>query len=190
MEREVSLLIFKVKGHISRSLDGYLGNFMWFKSNCWFELKIYMSGVCCYIQCCSCFCLGLTSLWNIWSHITMLVAVVLWPMCCHTEMPCCRHRTWHLALSQYTDMGLTCRCAIHWCGTPHWNTQLPTSMSTVRPDREILPRPSTHTSEPSTWCCHGGLQSEAQLKVPYQPGARFTKVRMNEFCSTNLLSVC
>ena len=32
MERERSLLIFK--GHISRSLDGYLGNFMWFKSNC------------------------------------------------------------------------------------------------------------------------------------------------------------
>ena len=54
MERERSLLIFKVKGHISRSLDGYLGNFMWFKSNCWFKLKIYMSGVCCYTQCCSC----------------------------------------------------------------------------------------------------------------------------------------
>ena len=57
MERGRSLLIFKVKGHISRSLDGYLGNFMWFKSNCWFKLKIYMSGVCCYTQCCSCCCL-------------------------------------------------------------------------------------------------------------------------------------
>ena len=34
MERGRSLLIFKVKGHISRSLDGYLGNFIWFKSNC------------------------------------------------------------------------------------------------------------------------------------------------------------
>ena len=55
MERGRSLLIFKVKGHISRSLDGYLGNFMWFKSNCWFKLKIYISGVCCYTQCCSCF---------------------------------------------------------------------------------------------------------------------------------------
>ena len=33
MERGRSLLIFKVKGHISGSLDGYLGNFMWFKSN-------------------------------------------------------------------------------------------------------------------------------------------------------------
>ena len=58
MERGRSLLIFKVKGHISRSLDGYLGNFMWFKSNCWFKLKIYMSGVCCYTQCCSCFFVG------------------------------------------------------------------------------------------------------------------------------------
>ena len=54
MERGRSLLIFKVRGHISRSLDGYLGNFMWFKSNCWFKLKIYMLGVCCYTQCCSC----------------------------------------------------------------------------------------------------------------------------------------
>ena len=31
----------------------------------------------------------LTSLLNIWGHTTrlLLVAVVLWPMCCHTEMP-------------------------------------------------------------------------------------------------------
>ena len=57
MERGRSLLIFKVKGHISRSLDGYLGNFMWFKTNYWFKLKIYMSSVCCYTQCCSCWLL-------------------------------------------------------------------------------------------------------------------------------------
>ena len=30
--------------------------------------------------------------------------------------------------SQYTDTGLTCRFASHWCGTSHWNTQLPISM--------------------------------------------------------------
>ena len=30
-------------------------------------------------------------------------------------------------------------------GTSHWNTQLPILMSRVRPDQEILPRPSTHT---------------------------------------------
>ena len=51
---------------------------------------------------------------------------------------------------QYTDTGPTCRCAIHWCGTSHRNTQLPILMSWVRPDREILPQPSTHTSERST----------------------------------------
>ena len=34
----------------------------------------------------------LTSLLNIWS---LLVSVVLWPMCCHTGMSCCRHMTWH-----------------------------------------------------------------------------------------------
>ena len=92
----------------------------------------------------------------------LLVAVVLWQICCHTGMPCRRHRTWHPTPSQYTDTGPTCRCAIHRCGTSHWNTQLPILMSWVRPDREILPRPSTHTRERSTWCCHGGQQSEAQ----------------------------
>ena len=65
-------------------------------------------------------------------------------MCCHTEMPCHRHRTGHPTPAQYTDIGLTCRCAIHLCGTSHWNTQLPILMSWVRPDREILHRPSTH----------------------------------------------
>ena len=35
-------------------------------------------------------------------------------------------------------------------------------MSWVRPDREILPQPSTRTSERSTeWCGYGGSQSEA-----------------------------
>ena len=89
-------------------------------------------------------------------------------MCCHTEMPCLRHRTRHPTLSQYTDTGPTCCCAIHWCGTSHWNTQLPILMSWVRPDREILPRPSTHTSERSTWCCHGGqnVGSSVESTVP------------------------
>ena len=55
----------------------------------------------------------------------------------------------HSTPSQYTDTWPTCRYAIHWCGTSHWNTQLPILMSWVRPDREILPRPSKHTSERS-----------------------------------------
>ena len=45
----------------------------------------------------------------------------------------------------YTDTGPTCRCAINWCGTPHYNTQLTILMIWVRRDRYILPRPSTHT---------------------------------------------
>ena len=49
--------------------------------------------------------------------------------------------TWHPTPSHYTDTGPTCRCAIHWCGTSHWNTQLPILMSWVRSDREILPPP-------------------------------------------------
>ena len=49
----------------------------------------------------------------------ILVVVALWPMCCHTGMPCRRRRTWHSILLQYTDTGPTCHCAIHWCGTSH-----------------------------------------------------------------------
>ena len=45
----------------------------------------------------------------------------------------------HFDTSQYTDTGPTCRCAIHWRGTSHWNTQLPILMTWVRPDHEILP---------------------------------------------------
>ena len=41
-------------------------------------------------------------------------------MCCHTGMPCSKHKAWHPTLSQYTDTGPTCHCAIHWCGTSHW----------------------------------------------------------------------
>ena len=81
------------------------------------------------------------------SRRCLLVAVISWPMCCYTEMPCGRDKTWHPTQLQYTGTGPTCRFAIHWCGTSHWNTQLPISIYWVRPDREILPRPSTHTSE-------------------------------------------
>ena len=80
----------------------------------------------------------------------LLVAVLLWPMCYHTRMPCRRHRTWHPTPSQYTDTGPTCRCAIHWCVTSHWNTQLPILMFWVRPDQEILLQPPIHTSKHST----------------------------------------
>ena len=66
-------------------------------------------------------------------------------MCCHTGLAYRRHRAWHPTPSQYTDTGSTCRCAIHWCGASHWNTQLPILMYWVRSDREILPRPSIHT---------------------------------------------
>ena len=111
-------------------------------------------------------CLGLASLWNIWGHITTVPTCssgTLTNVLPHwNAMPQTQDTTPHPTPSQYTDTGPTCRCAIHWCGTSHWNTQLPILMSWVRPDREILPRPSTHTSERSTWCCHGGQQLEAQ----------------------------
>ena len=94
----------------------------------------------------------------------LLVAVVFGPMCCHTGMPCRRHRTWHPNPSQYTDTGTTCRCAIHWCGTSHWKPQQPILMSWVRYDQEIIPPPSTRTSERSTlWCLFILLNPSFQL---------------------------
>ena len=42
-------------------------------------------------------------------------------MCCHTGMPCLRHKTWQPTPSEYSETWPTCGCAIHWCGTQHWN---------------------------------------------------------------------
>ena len=85
------------------------------------------------------FVLGLTSLWNIWGHIATLPAcisdtltnVLTHSYSQHTGMPCRRHRTWHPTPSQGTETGPTCRFAIHWCGTLHWNKQLPILYSDV-----------------------------------------------------------
>ena len=81
------------------------------------------------------------------SRLCPLVAVILWPMCRNTGMPCRRHRTRHPTPSQFTDTGPTSRCAIHWFGTSHWNTQVPNLMSWVWPDSVILRRPSTHSAK-------------------------------------------
>ena len=90
----------------------------------------------------------------------LALAVVLW----HRNV---MHRTWHPTPSRYTDTRPTCHCVFHWCGTSQWNTQLTNVMFWVRPDREILPKPSTHTpvKRSTLWCCYGGCQSEAQYKV-------------------------
>ena len=86
-------------------------------------------------------CLALMSLLNIWGHITTVPTSSSGTL---TNVLKHRHRTWHPIPSQYTDTGPTCHCAMHWCGTSHWNTQLPILMCLVRPDHEILPRPFTH----------------------------------------------
>ena len=62
------------------------------------------------------------------------------------------YMTRHPTPAQYADTGPTYHCAVHLCETSHWNTQLPILNSRVRPDQDILPRPSTHTSERSTLC--------------------------------------
>ena len=59
-------------------------------------------------------------------------------MCCHTGMPCRRHRTCHPTLSQYTDKGPTCHFDIHRCVKSHLNTQLPILKSWVRPGANSL----------------------------------------------------
>ena len=77
----------------------------------------------------------------------LLVAVVLWPMCCHTGMPCRRHRTRHPTPSQYTDTGPTCRCAIHWCETSHWNTAIYTHFNVLGETRPVNRSPTFHTHQ-------------------------------------------
>ena len=78
-------------------------------------------------------CLGLTSLLNIWGHIAKVPACssfTLTNVLPHRNvMPQTQDMTPH-PVTVY-DTRLTCRCAIHWCGTSHWNTQLPILMSWV-----------------------------------------------------------
>ena len=85
----------------------------------------------------------------------LLEAVSIWPLCCHIGMSCHRHRTWHPTPSHYTDTGPTCRCAIHWCVTPHWNKQLPILMTWVWTNRDTFPQSSTHKANARnilSWC--------------------------------------
>ena len=80
----------------------------------------------------------------------LFVAVVIWPMCCHTAIPFRRHSVWHpRPVTVYRHMADLSMCYLFTIDleTSHWNTQLPNCpMSCVRPDRETLPRPSAHTS--------------------------------------------
>ena len=96
----------------------------------------------------------------------LLVAVILWPMCCYTGIPCCRHRTWHPTR------------AIHWCGTTHWNTKLPILMSWVRPDRGILPNlPHTRThahTHASTHTANAKLYGAGMAVVSQKLGRKCT----------------
>ena len=129
-------------------------------------------------------CLGLTSLWNIWRYIAMvpICSSGTLTMCCHTGMPCPRHRTWHPTPWQKTDKGLTYHYANHWCGTSHWNTQLSILMSWVRPDREILPNLPNTPAKAQLWCCYGGRKSEARLKVYHA-----TESSTRDLCCANPL---
>ena len=113
----------------------------------------------------SCVCVGLDVALTpeVISRRCLVVAVVLWLMCCHTWTSWCRHRTWHPTLLQYIRhwTGLSLCYPLMWSVTlEHTTTRL---MSWVRPDLEILPWPSIHTSKHSIlWCCNGSSQSEAR----------------------------
>ena len=61
-------------------------------------------------------CWGLTSILNIWGQI---VAVVLWPMSSHIEMPCRRHRTWHPSVTVYRH-----KTGLSLCYPLIWNVKL------------------------------------------------------------------
>ena len=106
-------------------------------------------------------CLGLMSLLNIWGHIatvpTCSIGTLINVVPHMNSMPQTQDMTPHpVTLYRHrVDMAL--------CAT-HWNTQLPILKSWVRTDREILPRPSTHTSERISTICYqyGGSQSEAR----------------------------
>ena len=77
------------------------------------------------------------------SRRCLLVAVVLWPMCCHTEMPCRRHRTWHPTPSQYTDEFSLCY-PLMWNDTLEYTANHCNVLDKARPGN---PSPTFHTHQ-------------------------------------------
>ena len=67
-------------------------------------------------------CLAFKHQRRVTSRHSLLVAMVLWQkVLLHGKaMPQTQDIT--PTPSQYSDTGPTCRRAIHWCGTSHWNT--------------------------------------------------------------------
>ena len=115
-----------------------------------------------------CFVLGLTSLWNIWGHIT--------------TVPACSSGTFTNVLPHRNAMPQTQDTTPHpvtvyrhganlsLCYPSMWNVTLEytaTHFNVLGETRPGNPSPTfhTHTSERSTWCCHGGQQSEALMET-------------------------
>ena len=78
------------------------------------------------------------------SAVVSHVAVVLWPMCCHTEMTFRRHRTWHPPATKYShgaNMSL--------CYPLVWNTLGHTTshFNVVGQIRSGHPSPTFHTHQ-------------------------------------------
>ena len=95
----------------------------------------------------------------------MLVAVSLWPMCCHTEIPSRRHRTWHPNCHSIQTRGrhvdvLSIDVERH-TGIHSYPFQC---LGQTRPGN---PSPTFHTHQRTlNWFWYGGSKSEAQQKVP------------------------
>ena len=78
---------------------------------------------------------GLNVSVNVWGHVSwpcLLEAVVIWPMCCHTGMPCIRHRTWPQTLSQYTGFFVDSEVISR--RQPHYTTAVPRQLHTQYTD--------------------------------------------------------
>ena len=110
-------------------------------------------------------CWGLTSLLNIWGHIATV------PGCNSGSLTnVLSHRNAMPQTQVMTPHPVTLyrhRANLSLCYPLMWNATLEYTTThfnvLVRPDQEILPRPSTNTSERSTlWCYYGGSRSEAR----------------------------
>ena len=94
---------------------------------------------------------------NIWGHMAMVHACIYGTLT--TVQP-----HWN-AMPQRQDMtpipvtvyrhGPNLSFFVDWCWKFHWKLQIPTLMSWIKPDHEILSRPSTHkANNPFQWYCY------------------------------------
>ena len=85
-------------------------------------------------------CLG----FNVWGHIATMPACSSGTLTNVLPLRNAMPQTQNMTPHPVTDKGPACRCAIHWWGMSHWNTQLPILFNVLGQTRPEYHSPTFH----------------------------------------------